>query len=58
MSQIEVNESLLGRNLRGIKGIDWSSHYVCGKFAVAANGLSLLRNVDSVSTFCKYLRIQ
>lgn len=45
MSKIEVNESLLGKNLRGIKGFDCSSHYAHGEFAVAAKGLSLLRNV-------------
>lgn len=45
MSQTEVNESLLGKYPRGIKGVDCSSHYAHGEFAVAANRLSLLRNV-------------
>lgn len=31
---------------RGNKDINCSSHYVCGEFAVAANGLILLENVD------------
>jgi hypothetical protein len=46
MGNIKVNESPLGKNPRGIKGIDCSSHYVCGEFVVTANRLILLENVN------------
>lgn len=46
MSHIIVNKSPLGDNPRGIKGIVSSSHYVCGEYVVATNGLVLLENVE------------
>ena len=40
-----------------VKGIDCLSHYVLGKFSMAANGLNLLENVDDCIYFCKCLWI-
>lgn len=47
----KVHKSPLGKNSRRIKRIDCSFHYVCGKFAVVANGLVLLENVDDYIHF-------
>jgi hypothetical protein len=44
--QIKENESSFGKNMKGIKDVDSSSHYVCGRFAMVANGLNLLENMD------------
>lgn len=51
MSHIKVSQSPLGENMMGIKGIDFFISYVYDKFAIAANGLILLKNVDDSIRF-------
>lgn len=51
MSHIKVSQSCLGEKMMGIKGIDFLSHYVYDKFAIAANMLILLKNLDDSIRF-------
>lgn len=43
----EESELSSGGIMRGIKGVDCLSHYVCWKLTVAATELVLLKNVDA-----------